>query len=382
MGLPTTASLRVLLPALGLALASCSSVVAESTMPGERSVDLLPPTFAGNIELTKRQLDVAISGSGMFQVELPDGSYGYTRFGGFGLDRDGHLITSGGHPIVPQIQLGHDALDISISQEGEIVGRFASAPDQTVSLGSFQLHQMPLGQELWQVLPGVFQLREGGEPAVTAAPGEKGLGLLQQGFVENRAGEMFGNHVITQDIDDLPADYAIPTLREFDFAIRGRGMLRVQLPDGSHGYTRNGGLRVDREGDLVTRGGHRVEPRITLSQDVLGVFISPKGDVLGRTASNPGVDTCFGALLLHRFSSTESLLPIGRGLFAATEQSGTPHSGRPGEAGLGFLQQGYLEAAYHPARHAPIWPDEQMPGRGARVPVAAIAPQGQLRLPN
>ncbi|MBC7376944.1 MAG: flagellar basal-body rod protein FlgF [Burkholderiaceae bacterium] len=45
------------------------------------------------------------------------------------------------------------------------------------------------------------------------------------------------------------------TGRNLDIAIKGKGYIAVQTPDGSEGYTRDGGLDVNADGVLVVHGG-------------------------------------------------------------------------------------------------------------------------------
>lgn len=48
----------------------------------------------GNINITGNSLDVAINGSGFFQLQMADGTTSYTRAGNFKLDRDGFIMTN------------------------------------------------------------------------------------------------------------------------------------------------------------------------------------------------------------------------------------------------------------------------------------------------
>jgi flagellar hook protein FlgE len=50
----------------------------------------------GNIKVTGNQLDLAVNGSGFFQVAASDGSILYTRNGEFKLDKEGYIITNNG----------------------------------------------------------------------------------------------------------------------------------------------------------------------------------------------------------------------------------------------------------------------------------------------
>jgi len=54
----------------------------------------------GNVNVTGRDMDVAINGNGFFQLTMPDGSSGYTRDGQFKLDKVGNLITNGGAHVM------------------------------------------------------------------------------------------------------------------------------------------------------------------------------------------------------------------------------------------------------------------------------------------
>jgi flagellar hook protein FlgE len=54
----------------------------------------------GNLNLTGNNLDVAINGSGFFQLSQSDGSAAYTRDGQFKLDKSGYLVTNTGANVM------------------------------------------------------------------------------------------------------------------------------------------------------------------------------------------------------------------------------------------------------------------------------------------
>ena len=54
----------------------------------------------GNINITGNDLDVAINGSGFFELSLADGSPAYTRDGSFKLDKNGGIITNSGAKVM------------------------------------------------------------------------------------------------------------------------------------------------------------------------------------------------------------------------------------------------------------------------------------------
>jgi flagellar basal-body rod protein FlgG len=126
------------------------------------------------------------------------------------------------------------------------------------------------------------------------------------------------------------------TDRSLDVAVQGEGFLRVKLPDGRQALTRDGSLRLDGAGKLVTSSGAVVQPAITFppGSDPSAVSIGPDGTVLsaGRAV---------GRIELVSVRSPQSLLAAGDNAFIATEASG---AARPAPATT-TLTQGALEAS-------------------------------------
>jgi flagellar basal-body rod protein FlgF len=90
------------------------------------------------------------------------------------------------------------------------------------------------------------------------------------------------------------------TGRELDVAITGRGFLAVQLPDGSEGYTRAGGLSVGAGGVLESPQGFPVlgdGGTIAIPPDV-SVAIAKDGTVSAAPASGRGAVNVLGRLKL------------------------------------------------------------------------------------
>ncbi len=88
-----------------------------SRLSGEE-LDFTP----GHIEYSGDPLDLAINGDGFFQVQRPDGSFGYARKGNFQLDGEGRLIDTNGYPVMGaaggEIILPHP--DVDILEDGSI----------------------------------------------------------------------------------------------------------------------------------------------------------------------------------------------------------------------------------------------------------------------
>ncbi|MCE1699910.1 flagellar hook-basal body complex protein, partial [Enterobacter hormaechei] len=72
----------------------------------------------GNLAKTNNSKDVAIKGQGFFQIQMPDGTTGYTRDGSFQIDQNGQLVTVGGFQVMPAIIIPDNATKISIASDG------------------------------------------------------------------------------------------------------------------------------------------------------------------------------------------------------------------------------------------------------------------------
>jgi flagellar basal-body rod protein FlgG len=150
---------------------------------GSRAVATARNFSQGNLQQTTNSLDVAIKGQGFFQIQLPDGTTGFTRDGSFQVDAQGQLVTNNGYAVAPGIQVPATAQSITIGNDGtvsvalpgqtqpQVVGRLLTA--SFVNPAGLE----PRGQNLYA------ETAASGTPN-TGEPGSNGLGQLQQGFVE------------------------------------------------------------------------------------------------------------------------------------------------------------------------------------------------------
>jgi flagellar basal-body rod protein FlgG len=139
----------------------------------------------GTLEITERSLDVAIDGSGFFQVLLPDGNTGYTRDGHFLVNADGVIVNGAGHILQPEISLPPDVLELNIDPAGRVTGRTATTPDTTQQFGEIRLTNFMNPSGLLSTGTNILrQTDASGSPTIDGIPGENGLGSLTQGFIE------------------------------------------------------------------------------------------------------------------------------------------------------------------------------------------------------
>ncbi len=132
------------------------------------------------------------------------------------------------------------------------------------------------------------------------------------------------------------------TGRPLDVAIEGRGFYPVTLPGGEVAYTRDGALKIDAEGTLVTAEGYALAGDISIPPDAQNITIGADGTV---SVVVPGETTPVeaGQLQLAAFANESGLEAMGRNLYRETSASGTAVVGAPGENGSGTLAQGTLE---------------------------------------
>lgn len=129
---------------------------------------------------------------------------------------------------------------------------------------------------------------------------------------------------------------------DLDLAIEGKGYLEVTMPGGVTGYTRDGGLKRDGEGLIVTSDGFPVEPEIVIPDDARSISINAAGEVFAYFSDDPNAQL-LGQFNMVGFTNPKGLEALGGNMFAETEASGAALISTPGEDGLGTVRQGYLE---------------------------------------
>ena len=137
----------------------------------------------GNLQQTSNTLDMAIQGTGYFQVTLPDGETAYTRDGTFGLSADGTIVTADGYTVVPGLTIPTAATSVTINTAGQLQVTLQGQTAPT-TVGQIQLASFPNDVGLAAQGDNLFlQTAASGAP-VTGNPASPGFGTVMQGFVE------------------------------------------------------------------------------------------------------------------------------------------------------------------------------------------------------
>ncbi|NVK35518.1 MAG: flagellar basal-body rod protein FlgG [Rhodobacteraceae bacterium] len=136
----------------------------------------------GSLEQTNKDLDIAIRGEGFFQIDLPDGTTGYSRDGSFERDATGTMVTVDGYAITPAIVIPENYRDISISADGTV--EITNEDSEQVNLGQIQLARFVNKSGLVAIGDNTYlETDASGAPQIDL-PGSNGFGSLQQNYLE------------------------------------------------------------------------------------------------------------------------------------------------------------------------------------------------------
>jgi flagellar basal-body rod protein FlgG len=132
------------------------------------------------------------------------------------------------------------------------------------------------------------------------------------------------------------------TGNDLDVAVTGEGFFKIQMPDGTFQYTRDGTFQMDNQGRIVTAQGNPVQPTITIPNNASGLTVNAQGQV---SVTLPGSTTSqiIGQIGLTRFINKGGLNPVGSNQYTDTPSSGPPQDGIANTEGYGSITQGSLE---------------------------------------
>ncbi|MES2886574.1 MAG: flagellar basal-body rod protein FlgG [Pseudomonadota bacterium] len=167
-----------------------SNSTEQTTLPtglqaglGTRAVASSRVFTQGGFSQTSNPLDMAVRGNGFFEVQMPDGTTGYTRDGAFQVNAQGQMVTNNGYLLTAGITVPANAQTLTVGSDGTVSVTLPGQPTPQ-AVGQIQLANFinpaglePKGQNLFT------ETAASGAPA-TGVPGTNSLGTVQQGFVE------------------------------------------------------------------------------------------------------------------------------------------------------------------------------------------------------
>ena len=150
----------------------------------------------GGLRETSSELDLAIDGTGFFEVTLPSGESAYTRDGKLNRSPDGEIVTMDGFPLADGIVIPEESRSISISRDGEVVAYFDGESDGQ-PIGNISLVRFINEKGLEAMGDNMFRQTEASGPPNQLVAGTEGMGLIRQGYLEESGVD------VVQEISEL-----------------------------------------------------------------------------------------------------------------------------------------------------------------------------------
>lgn len=168
---------------------------------GVRTVATQRVFTQGDMKNTGNSMDIAIQGKGFLQVLMPDGSAAYTRDGSLQVNANGQLVTAGGYPIEPPINIPDNALSVTIARDGLVSVTQPGAAGASVEVGQIELSNFINPAGLQSMGENLYIETDSSGAAVQAQPGLEGAGLIMQQYTESsnvNVAEELVNMITTQ----------------------------------------------------------------------------------------------------------------------------------------------------------------------------------------
>jgi flagellar hook protein FlgE len=296
----------------------------------------------GNVTFTNNSLDLAISGSGFFQL-ASGGAMIYSRAGNFSLDRDGYVVNNDGATLMAR----------SADSSGAITGTVGPlqldanyvAPNPTSSLSAninFDAREAETDSS-WLLVGGV--------------PDPAGYNRTTSTTIYDSLGNdhTVGLYFSKLDLVTNPNEWNVRTI--IDGTLVDTTAVTFNS-DGSYNapasipitFNPTGGATIPQSFDVDLSASTQYGSEFavnSLSQDgftsgqLLGVTIDKEGIVFARYSN--GQSQARGQIALANFANVQGLQPLGDTAWAETFASGAPVVSEPGTAGLGLIQSSALE---------------------------------------
>lgn len=150
---------------------------------GNKPISSYQSFSQGEIKETGNSLDIALNGSGFFQILRSDGTYAYTRDGNFRVDSSGNLVTSSGLTVYPEQTIPEGASAINISEDGVISVKI-DGQTEPEEIGQLELANFMNPSGLKSVGGNLYEATEASGDPLYGMPGDQGYGTLHQGYLE------------------------------------------------------------------------------------------------------------------------------------------------------------------------------------------------------
>jgi len=137
----------------------------------------------GNMVNTQAPLDVAITGDGYFQIQMPDGTTSYSRDGNFKISNTGQVVTALGFPVLPALSIPNNAASVTFGRDGAVSVELV-AGGGAQNIGQVQIARFVNPSGLKPIGNNLYEASQASGAAQVLQPGLNGAGTLNQGSLE------------------------------------------------------------------------------------------------------------------------------------------------------------------------------------------------------
>lgn len=307
----------------------------------------------GDINITGSSLDVAVNGSGFFQITRTDGSIAYTRDGQLKLDKMGNILTNTGSQIMGYPTDANGAATSTTLQK-LVLPTTAPIPAKVTTNVKAQFNLDARAKNATQAaaagLPADARSKYGTSVNVFDAQGTASplnLYFVKKDGVNNQW-DVFTDLTSTTPVNTITFD----SVGKATAPLVG-GQLALTIPAGTinslnpNEATGKFPTALEINLDGVTQYGINFSVS-DLAQDgyttgeFTGLNIDTKGVITTRYSNGQSLKTG-GMIALADFRNLQGLSPIGSGEYVETFSSGSPILGQPTAGRFGQLRSGALE---------------------------------------
>jgi flagellar hook protein FlgE len=313
---------------------------ALGTGNGVRLADVRQEFTQGNVDITGRQLDLAISGNGFFVVNK-NGSQLYSRVGAFGLDSNGYVQNSVGERL--QVYPPKDSTTFDLGRFQDLRLTTDTSPPVATTTVAMAIN-LPSGSALPAVSPF-----DPNDPA-TYNQSTSTVSYDTQG-VAHSTRYYFAATATGWDVSMTIDGNTVGTPQAFAFDANGvltapaNGVVTFPAytpPNGASPMTvaLNLAKTTQYGSDFVV---NTINPDGQAAGRLRSVEVDSTGTVFARFSN--GQSNALGKIALANFSNPEGLLKVSDTSFQETYRSGVPQPGQATLSDFGAIQAGSLEAS-------------------------------------
>ncbi len=150
---------------------------------GVRTAAIRNVHLQGTLSTTGNRFDLALVGNGWFQIDGANGETFYTRAGAFNTNANGQIVTVDGFTVQPGISVPENALEVIISETGQVFARISGQTDLQ-DLGQITLATFANDAGLDPQGGNLFAATEASGQASVGVPGDPGFATVRQGYLE------------------------------------------------------------------------------------------------------------------------------------------------------------------------------------------------------